>query len=395
MATPEQTTRSAADDAPHTVSITRTHLADGRELIYFDDEPDYVAGTATRELHDSRDLPPASTVSEMRRDPLTGEWVVFAAHRMNRTFMPPANENPLAPTTAGEISTEIPADDYNVVVFENRFPSLSLHIPDDVQFSDYVDDTPLYPRGAAQARCEVVCFTPEPSKSFKDLSFSRARTVVEAWAHRTKELSEIEGVKLVFPFENRGKEIGVTLQHPHGQIYSYPYLPARARAVLTQAKAHEEKGSGSLFDAILHAEQTSGRRVLINGEHFLAFVPAAAEWPVEAMVMAKRPEAYDFACLTAAEKDELTRIYLRLLGAIDNFFDGVEKTPYIAAWNQAPVGEDRRYGRLYLQLFSMMRSPNRMKFLAGSESGMGAWISDTTPERIADRFREILEAGEK
>ncbi|WP_255549007.1 MULTISPECIES: galactose-1-phosphate uridylyltransferase [unclassified Corynebacterium] len=395
MAMPDETARSVSDSASPEVAITRTRLADGRELIYFDDEPDYVSGKATRELHDSRELPPASTVSEMRRDPLTGEWVVFAAHRMNRTFMPPANENPLAPTTPGEIPTEIPANDYNVVVFENRFPSLSLHIPEDVDFSGYVDDNELYPRGAAQARCEVVCFTPEPSKSFKDLGFTRARTVVEAWAHRTKELSEIEGVRIVFPFENRGKEIGVTLQHPHGQIYSYPYLPKRAQAVLTQAKAYEESKGGSLFDAIISAEQDSGRRVLIDGEHFIAFVPAAAEWPVEVMVMAKRAEAYDFACLNDAEKDELTRIYLRLLGAVDNFFDGVEKTPYIAGWNQAPIGEDRRYGRLYLQLFSMMRSPNRMKFLAGSESGMGAWISDTTPERIADRFREILEAGEK
>lgn len=383
-------TPNHADGSKHPVRVTRTQLADGRELIYFDDEPDVVLGERTRELKDSRELPEASTVSEMRKDPLTGQWVVYAAHRMNRTFMPPANENPLAPTREGELPTEIPADDYNVVVFENRFPSLSLHMPEDVEFSEFIDDNPLYPRAAARARCEVVCFTPEPTKSFRDLSFTRARTVVEAWAHRTKELSAIDGVKVVFPFENRGKEIGVTLQHPHGQIYSYPFVPARAQAVVNQARAHEEKTGGNLFDSIISAELDSHRRVLIDGEHFVAFVPAAAEWPVEVMVMAKRAEAYDFACLTSREKDELTRIYLRLLTAMDRFFDGVDKTPYIAAWNQAPLGEGRPYGRLHLQLYSMMRSAGRMKFLAGSESGMGAWISDTTPERIADRFREIL-----
>ena len=226
------------------------------------------------------------------------------------------------------------------------------------------------------------------TSNFRDLPYSRARTVVEAWAHRTRELSEIDGVRLVFPFENRGKEIGVTLQHPHGQIYSYPYLPSRAASIVAASKAHEAETRRSLFDDVLSAEKRSGRRIIAEGEHFTAFVPAAAKWPVEVMLMANRAVP-DFAALTDDEKDELTRMYLDLLGRMDRFFEGVERTPYIAAWNQAPVGEDRVHGRLHLQLYSMMRSPGRMKFLAGSESGQGAWISDTTPERIADRFREI------
>ena len=112
----------------HPMKITSTHLADGRELIYFDDDPGVLSGQVTRELVDHRDLPEPVTESEMRRDPLTGEWITYAAHRNNRTFMPPANENPLAPTTPGNLPTEIPADDYDVVVFENRFPSFSTRI---------------------------------------------------------------------------------------------------------------------------------------------------------------------------------------------------------------------------------------------------------------------------
>ncbi len=374
--------------AAHPFSTTRMTLADGRELIYFDDSPEYVEGRATRKTVDDRQLPEAVTESELRRDPLTGEWNVYAAHRMNRTFMPPANENPLAPTKPGELPTEIPADDYDVVVFENRFPSLSMHMDVPEDFAAEVDGEGLFPRRPALARCEVVCFTPDVSASFRDLPYRRARTVVEAWAHRTCELSEIDGVRLVFPFENRGKEIGVTLQHPHGQIYSYPYLPARAAAIAEQSRKHLADTGRSLFDDVLSAEKRSGRRIVAEGEHFTAFVPAAAKWPVEVMLMANR-DVPDFAALTDEEKDELTRMYLDLLGRMDRFFEGVERTPYIASWNQAPVGEDREHGRLHLQLYSMMRSPGRMKFLAGSESGQGAWISDTTPERIADRFREI------
>ena len=166
------------DQHSHAFSVTRTTLADGRELIYFDDEPDYVSGKKTRKLTDERDLPQAITESELRQDPLTGDWYCYAAHRMNRTFMPPAGENPLAPTLPGQLPTEVPASDYDVVVFENRFPSLSMHmeVPDD--FAQTVDGAEIFPRKPALARCEVVCFTPNVSDSFRDLTFTRARTVI-------------------------------------------------------------------------------------------------------------------------------------------------------------------------------------------------------------------------
>ena len=371
----------------HPFRITRTTLADGRELLYFDDEPRYVSGELTRELADSRELPPTQPQSEMRQDPLTGQWYAYAAHRMNRTFMPPANENPLAPTRPGELPTEIPATDYDVVVFENRFPSLSQHMADPAALEGYVDGFALSARHAAAGRCEVICFTPDVSQSFKDLSEQRARTVVEAWAHRTAELSALDGVEHVFPFENRGEEIGVTLQHPHGQIYAYPFVPPRAAAIAQRCQNHRAATGGDLFDDLLAEELRVGSRIVAAGEHFVAFVPVAAKWPVEVMLVPRRAVP-DFAALDDAEKDELTRMYLDLLARMDRFFDGVDRTPYIAAWNQAPVHAPAD-GRLHLQLFSMMRSPGRMKFLAGSESGMGAWISDTTPERIADRFRGI------
>lgn len=372
----------------HSFRVTRTTLSDGRELLYFDDSPEYVSGERTRELHDSRDLPQSRTNSEVRIDPLTGEPVVFAAHRMDRTFLPPAHENPLAPTRSEDNPTEIPADDYDVVVFENRFPSFSLTSDHGPDFDHHVDGEELFERSPAVARCEVVCFTSDPDSSFSALSPQRARTVIEAWAHRTAELSQLKDIRLVYPFENRGEEIGVTLGHPHGQIYSYPYLPTRARAIVNRAKAHKEATGRDLFDDVLAAERRSGNRIVHEGKFFTAFVPAAAKWPVEIMIMPHRA-ARDFTELTDAEKDELAVMYLDVLQRMDRFFDGVDKTPYLASWNQAPVGEDRDYGRLHLQLFSTMRSPHRMKFLASSESGAGAWISDTTPERIAQRFREI------
>jgi UDPglucose--hexose-1-phosphate uridylyltransferase len=139
---------------------------------------------------------------------------------------------------------------------------------------------------------------------------------------------------------------------------------------------------------VLAAERRSGRRVLITADHWTAFVPAAARWPLEIHLVPHRGVP-DFPALSGAEREELAAVYLDLLARVDRFFDGVAQTPYIAAWHQAPIGPDRDHTRLHLQLFSLMRSPGRMKYLAGSESAMGAWVNDTTPERIADRLREV------
>lgn len=373
---------------PHPYSVRRTSLADGRDLLFFDDSEPFVSGEQNRETVDPRNLPTPEYHSEMRRDPLTGKWVVYAAHRMNRTFMPPANENPLAPTRPGQTPTEVPAEDYDVVVFENRFPSLAEEArlgSEEVRLSG---DRSFVPRVPAQGRCEVVCFTSDPDKSFRELSVPRVRTVIETWTHRTAELKKMSSVKAVFPFENRGEEIGVTLQHPHGQIYAYPFIPPHLESMVDRCRTHHDGTGRDLFDDLIAAEHESGQRLISTGTYFSTVVPPAARWPLEVMIVPHRA-VRDFTELSDPEKEELATTYLDLLGRVDRFFPGVERTPYIAAWNQAPVGASLHDMRLHLNLFSLMRSPHRMKFLAGSESGMGAWVNDTTPEKIAQRLREI------
>ncbi|MFE3293721.1 galactose-1-phosphate uridylyltransferase [Rhodococcus sp. NPDC059234] len=371
-----------------TIRRTATTLADGRELLYFDDTEPYLGGGATRELHDGRDLSAVAALSTMRYDVLSGEWVTLASHRNSRTFLPAAHECPLCPTRPGRAATEIPADDYDVAVFENRFPSLALQAP--APESSRVDGEELWPQRAAAGRCEVVCFTSEHDRSFAQLPVSRVRTVLAALVDRTRALSALPGIEQVYCFENRGEEIGVTLAHPHGQIYAYPMLPAHTEALLRQSARHRADTGRSLLRDVLDAERRAGTRIVATAEHWTAYVPAAARWPVEVHLAPHRDVA-DLAELTGAELDELATMYLDVLARLDRFFDGVDKLPYIAGWHQAPVGEGRELGRLYLQVFSLMRAPHRMKFLAGSESGMGAWISDTTPERIAARFREVAQ----
>lgn len=379
------------------VRKTSTRMADGRELIYFDDSEPYASGAATRRLDDPRPLPDRfesmSHGPEMRQCPLTGEWVPMATHRMNRTFLPPADANPLAPARPGAEyqDGEVPDTDYDVVVFENRFPSL-LAVPGEDTTPHLVDDEELFVARPAAGRCEVICFGPRLEENLVDMGPKRMRTVIEAWADRTRELSQLEGIQQVYCFENHGEEIGVTLHHPHGQIYAYPYLPERTRALLRRAQAHREKTGRQLHGDILEAELRAGTRILAEGEHWVLYVPVAAKWPIEAHLVPRRNVA-DFAELTDDEKAELSTMYLRLLSAGNYFFaDAVGKInlPYIASWNQSVTGEGRDDLRLHLQYFSILRAPGKLKYLAGSESGMAAWISDTSPEKIAERFRTAL-----
>ncbi|MCW3493284.1 galactose-1-phosphate uridylyltransferase [Microbacterium sp. SSM24] len=366
-----------------------TRLADGRELIYYDD-PGTTLG-AERAV-DAREFAPRPDTATMRRDVLTGDWVSIAAARQNRAFLPPAHLDPLAPQTATNPS-EIPSR-YDVAVFENKSPSFgpalaAAHdgVPAGLDAPrDLADlDTPGLGRTRTSVgRCEVVCFSPEHSGSFGTQTATRARTVIEAWADRTAALSALPGVEQVFPFENRGEAIGVTLPHPHGQIYAYPYITPRTAGLL----ASIEREGADLFERILEFELASDR-VILSGEHWTAFVPFAARWPLEVHVLPHRHVA-DIAETTDAERNELAPLYLRLLRGVDALYES--ETPYIAAWHQAPVHRGRDTVRLNLQLTSPRRAADKLKFLAGSEAAMGAWIGDVPPESAATRLREAVAA---
>ncbi|MGW4548431.1 galactose-1-phosphate uridylyltransferase [Streptomyces violaceorubidus] len=347
---------------------TSTRLADGRELVYYDLRDDTV-----RDAVDRRPLERTVTTSEVRRDPLLGDSVAVASHRQGRTYHPPADQCPLCPSD-GERLSEIPDSSYDVVVFENRFPSLA----------------------GDSGRCEVVCFTSDHEASFADLSEEQAGLVLDAWTDRTSELSHLPSVEQVFCFENRGAEIGVTLGHPHGQIYAYPFTTPRTALMLRSLAAHKDATGGeNLFDAVLE-DELAGERVVLEGEHWAAFVPYAAHWPYEVHLYPKR-RVPDLLGLDEAARTEFPKVYLELLRRFDRIFgEGEPPTPYIAAWHQAPFGQLEEFEgvtrddfALHLELFTIRRTSGKLKFLAGSESGMNVFINDVPPERAAERLREV------
>lgn len=359
-----------------TIEPLRWPLADGRELLFFS-----LPGRAAAPLPDRRVLPGRSGPhTELRRDRQTGEWVVIAALRQNRTYKPAPDQCPLCPGPSG-VSSEVPAPDYDVVVFENRFPSLAGESTG--RLPDAADGFTSAP---GTGHCEVIAFSSDHTGRFADLDVAHALLVVQAWRHRTAELMARPGIEEVFCFENRGEEIGVTLTHPHGQIYAYPYLTPRTTTMLAQAAWHRERHGTNLFGRILADEVEDGRRIVVRNGAFTAFVPFASRWPLEVHIYPNR-FVRNLTELDDGELEGFARIYLDVLGRFDRLYDA--PLPYMSALHQYTADDAQREGYFHVELLSIRRTATKIKYLASSESAMGAFINDTTPEVVAGRLRDL------
>lgn len=351
-----------------------TRLSDGRRLIYFDSSPRRVAAS------DARPLPQEQQVGQIRYDALTHEWVTVAGHRQTRTFLPSQRSCPLCPSSS-ENQTEIPESSYEVVIFENRFPSLSAPVK-----NWELPNLEPFAQAENAGTCEVVCFTDDHNSTFSELSPERVGLVIEAWQDRTADLLSKDFIEYVFIFENFGQDIGVTISHPHGQIYGYPFVPSRALQSLSAIKSYARRTGRHVVDDIIVRELSEESRIVEITKHWVSFVPFAARWPFQLQIHPRTPVAR-FTHLSEEMKAELADFFPRALRQVSGLFD--QEVPYIAAWNQAPNGPLEPYGRLYLDLFTTRRASDKLKYLAGSESAMGAFVNDILPEQAAEMLRGV------
>jgi UDPglucose--hexose-1-phosphate uridylyltransferase len=301
-------------------------------------------------------------MGELRFEELRGEWVDYAIHRQDRTFLPSEEHCPLCPTRPGGPPTEIPLPAFEIAVFENRFPAFES------------------PRGAA----EVVVYTDRHHDSFATLAPERARALMWVWRERHEELGAREDVEYVLIFENRGVEVGVTLHHPHGQIYAYPFLPP----VPAAERAADARLGGCAPCVLMGRELEDGRRIVFENEHVLVYVPHAARWPYEAHVVlrAHRPTLGHCA---ATELDALADALQALVRGYDALFE--RPFPYVMVVHQAPTAAGaEREGHLHVEFYPPLRTAHKLKYLAGSEQGGGVFIVDTLPEESAAALREAI-----
>jgi len=319
-------------------------------------------------------------MSELRWNPLLGEWVATATQRQERTFLPPDDYCPLCATQPGGFPTEVPENDYDIVVFENRFPSLK---PDPEP--PVVESSELYPVRPSQGVCEVVLYSPNHFSSLAQEPVEQIYKLVRVWADRFRELGALDFVQYVFIFENKGEAIGVTLHHPHGQIYAYPFIPPRIATELKQFAAHYESTKKCLLCNVLDEEFQAKRRIIAENDSFAAVLPFFARWPYETHIYSKR----HFQALTDMsdkETGDLASIFKTVLVAFDKLFE--ISFPYMMVMHQRPVdGQAYDFYHFHIEFYPPLRSANRLKYLAGSETGAGMYINDTLPEEKAAELR--------
>ena len=322
----------------------------------------------------------ASTAdAHLRRHPLLQEWVVYATHRQDRTFLPSPKDDPLAPTTDPRHPTELPAGDYEVAVFENRFPSLSMH-PGPPPSVEGVETAPAF------GSCEVVVFAQDPSASLGELPLDRICLVLEVWGDRTRHLQHA-GLAYVLPFENRGVEMGATLQHPHSQIYGYGFLPQRQAQVLRALKDHYKSSGRDLVSDLALAERNRQERVVVSQGNAVAFAPPFGRFPYETWVVPTR-SVPDLCGLSETDRGDIAFCLSQALRRLDKLWN--RPMPYLMTVNQAPSdGDPHSEWSVRIEICPIRRAPDKLKFLAGTELGAGVFANDITPEAAAAALRSV------
>ena len=336
--------------------------ADGRPLRLYGYMPH--AGSAVPE--DSGEV---AKGGELRWHPLRREWNIYAPHRQNRTFKPSAADDPLAPTKIGGPNTEIPFEDFELAIFENKFTSLHREAPAPQSVMGVES-------AVAKGHCDVVVYTPEQTGNLHTIGQAKRRLLLAAWNDRYKDLFA-QGCKFVLPFESRGEAVGVTLHHPHGQIYAFPFVPK------VQRDAAEGFQNG--YDLAAHMKDCIADYGVAERGGIDAVCPPYARFPYETYLVPRRPvkgpweftedEAAGFAELLG----DMTRRYDALFGQV---------TPYMLSLHAAPVGLEKDW-QFHAKFYPLMRSPGRIKFLASVEQSTGAFTVDVMPESAAKELRAL------
>ncbi len=315
-------------------------------------------------------------MAELRYNSLIGDYVMIASHRQARPQMP----KDYCPFCPG--SGKVP-EHYTVHAYNNDFPALSQNPID----ADDVDNGKLFKTEKSYGKCEVILYSPDHTTTLPQLSVEHITELVELWKERVGELAKDSKIKFIMPFENKGELVGVTMPHPHGQIYGYSWIPLRVQRKVDAAKAHYSEHKASIFDDMLAQEREDGRRIIFENDHFVCLLPFAADYPYGVMIMSKDPVS-NIVDFNTEQSISLASMLKDTTATLDALFD--LSFPYMMALYSSPVnGEDlSAMWRFHIEFFPPLRSADKQKFNASSETAAWAACNPTAPEEKAIELRE-------
>ena len=307
---------------------------------------------------------------ELRWNPLLSEWIIVSGGREERPW-----REVYCPFCPGGPKTH---GDWNVLSIPNRFPALSPDAP-------LVSKVSPHPKSRALGVCEVIVETREHKGDFHNMALTQVSHFIRLLADRTKELASLRYVKHIMPFKNKGALIGVSLTHPHSQLYALPFIPPRIRREISSARRFTAKHRRNLFDAILESEIESRSRLIYSNERFTVVLPFFGMWPFETHVYTQMP------LRSLVDLDE--RSQLMLADAIRATTATYEEQfgkdcAYIMVFHQAPSKGDYQDYRLHLEFYTPHITRDRIKYAAGIEWGAGTFTYDGVPEERASALRE-------
>lgn len=312
----------------------------------------------------------------LRYNPLLGTWTMVAANRQQRPHLP----KDYCPFCPG--SGKVP-DHYEVLKYDNDFPALSTRPEELIKH-------PFYSTRPAYGHCEVVLYSPDHLASLYDLSDDHLFKLVTLWKERFIQLSKDPQVKYVFIFENRGEEVGVTMHHPHGQIYAYSWVPLKIEQEISQCQKWFEQHQSPLIPDITKAEMQEKHRVITLNNHFTVFIPFFTDYPYGVFITPLRP-INSLADMQEDELKSLASILKEITGAFDHLFD--RPFPYMMCFHQIPVNitpDVTKYYHFHIEFYTPLRAADKIKWYASSE--MGAWAAANTRivEDCAEELRQAL-----
>lgn len=320
-------------------------------------------------------------MAELRWNPLLGTWTMVAPNRQKR----PVVQSTGCPFCPG--SGKVPAR-YRVLSYDNDFPALS---PDPESLGSPAPEP--YRAAAAYGKCEVILYSPDHEATLAQLPLSHIRDLVDLWASRFEALSADPAVKYVFPFENRGAEVGVTIHHPHGQLYAYPFVPLKVKVELDNCRAYQDEHARCLICDMNVSEEQDGSRIIAQSEHFISYLPYFTDYPYGVFIVPRR-HVTDLAGFTSCEKDDLAAMLKDITGAFDTLFN--KPFPYMMCVHQRPVNDPEysgadRYYHFHIEFYPPLRDERKIKYYASSEMGAWAACNPLSVEDTASGLREALD----
>ncbi len=319
-------------------------------------------------------------MSELRYDPLLDDWVIIADKRQKR----PDTNSSLCAFCPG--SGKVPEGGYGILRYPNDFPSMSTNAFAPLEMSV----NSVHKAKAAYGRCEVILYSDKHDAKLRELSDEKMLELAKVWKSIYEEYCLDEAIKYTFFFENRGKEVGVTMIHPHGQVYGYGFNPLKISRITNSLDSYQEKNGACLICDVLKEEKKDARRILFSDKYFSVYVPYASRYPYGVNVVANEHIA------SLDEMDEgmllsLGKTIKNVSGMYDNLFD--MDFPYMMCMFNAPPRPKkiRDMWHFYIEYFPPLRSQDSQKYNASSETGCWAHCNPTLPEQKAAELKSAYE----